>query len=916
MKSGGPTGVRARWWRSVVAVGSAVGVLAALVLPAGLPANPATAEEAAPANGGGPSVLLTLDPADVTCHSDGVSVDARLIPEPPNVSSWVGLRGIPDGFTVRSSWQVFVEEPLGPVPTSLGFVDTPMVNPAGLSEDVLPPGPYVDDVRFGNVVDTGGEFTYVVILQLLDTDDNWVQGVQGAITCGGATPQVVVDDVPSEVVPEPAAAGDALSPEAVSWGPCADPDALPTEQCGTLLVPLDHFDGGVGGPQGTSIELALNRIPAASGDSRGALLTNPGGPGAAGLGLSRSLASVFAGTAVTEHYDIIGMDPRGVGESSPAPFCVLSSPLDAGPANVLDPDWTAFFDAGVPVASAFGSVCSVAAARTLAYLGTRQVAADMDWIRRAEDLGRGSNQPLSFFGGSYGTRLGEVYLQQYGDHAGRFVLSGSVDPASDFTDWYAGRAVPPDDVFVDLFLPAAAEGTAAQFAAVVEALSPSASGAGGAGGGVEVTVGTQAVEVTLGQFLGTILGSLRAETTWPSTQTFIADTYDAVVVGEPDAVITTPIEPESPDPLPLAPQLFDERSPELLVGPLSPAPAAVAQDAPPDLDRQRGLLNSSTVLNVVNCIDLPGVLATSAEMAAAAEAVAPGDPPNLLGWPFLGALGSCVGLAVDGGDADPDKVWPARPFPDGTPAPLVIGSVGDTATLYPWSVAMQEFLQAEAGGAGLLTYEGAEHVAGVSWPPPPCVSAAIVALYATDTLPGPDDDTCAFISPFARIPPTNVTATAGDGEVRLSWVPASQRLGGNVNGYAVDQRVAGDTGEWTEVDTGSCTDVKAAAEATGCVVGGLTNGVAYEFRIVTLPAFAFAPLEASTPTAAVTPTAPVPPGPPGPPVPTPAPDGGPSPDAAGGLPTTGAAVLPLVVLAAGLLLGGLGLTALRRRTTH
>ncbi len=152
--------------------------------------------------------------------------------------------------------------------------------------------------------------------------------------------------------------------------------------------------------------------------------------------------------------------------------------------------------------------------------------------------------------------------------------------------------------------------------------------------------------------------------------------------------------------------------------------------------------------------------------------------------------------------------------------------------------------------------------------------------------------------------------------MRLSWVPASQRLGGNVNGYAVDQRVAGDTGEWTEVDTGSCTDVKAAAEATGCVVGGLTNGVAYEFRIVTLPAFAFAPLEASTPTAAVTPTAPVPPGPPGPPVPTTAPDGGPSPDAAGGLPTTGAAVLPLVVLAAGLLLGGLGLTALRRRTTH
>jgi len=196
------------------------------------------------------------------------------------------------------------------------------------------------------------------------------------------------------------------------------------------------------------------------------------------------------------------------------------------------------------------------------------------------------------------------------------------------------------------------------------------------------------------------------------------------------------------------------------------------------------------------------------------------------------------------------------------------------------------------------------------------VSAAIVALYATDTLPGPDDDTCAFISPFARIPPTNVTATAGDAEVRLSWVPASQRLGGTVNGYLVQQRVAGDTGEWTVVDAGSCTGAETAPEATECAVGGLTNGVAYEFRVVTLPEFAVDPARASVPSEAVTPTAPVPPDPPDPPVPTTAPDGGPSPDAAGGLPTTGAAVLPLVVLAAGLLLGGLGLTALRRRTTH
>ena len=51
-------------------------------------------------------------------------------------------------------------------------------------------------------------------------------------------------------------------------------------ECATLAVPLDHS-----APAGPSIELALARRPAA-GETRGAILMNPGGPGASGLYLA------------------------------------------------------------------------------------------------------------------------------------------------------------------------------------------------------------------------------------------------------------------------------------------------------------------------------------------------------------------------------------------------------------------------------------------------------------------------------------------------------------------------------------------------------------------------------------------------------------------------------------------------------
>src|SRR3954464_12735764 len=64
----------------------------------------------------------------------------------------------------------------------------------------------------------------------------------------------------------------------LDWGPCDDPNAQdPALQCAKLKVPLDYDD-----PSGDSIDLALIKVPA-QGDRTGAVLFNPGGPGASGF---------------------------------------------------------------------------------------------------------------------------------------------------------------------------------------------------------------------------------------------------------------------------------------------------------------------------------------------------------------------------------------------------------------------------------------------------------------------------------------------------------------------------------------------------------------------------------------------------------------------------------------------------------
>ena len=79
-----------------------------------------------------------------------------------------------------------------------------------------------------------------------------------------------------------------------------------------MTVPLDYEH-----PDGKTITIAVKKLPALDGDAEhGSLFLNPGGPGESGIRMVETDAPMF-GEELRGTYDIIGFDPRGVGQSTP-----------------------------------------------------------------------------------------------------------------------------------------------------------------------------------------------------------------------------------------------------------------------------------------------------------------------------------------------------------------------------------------------------------------------------------------------------------------------------------------------------------------------------------------------------------------------------------------------------------------------
>ncbi|BCJ50140.1 peptidase [Actinoplanes sp. NBRC 14428] len=202
---------------------------------------------------------------------------------------------------------------------------------------------------------------------------------------------------------------------AVSWAPCGSQGPQGAE-CGTISVPLDHSR-----PDGTRIQLALSRIRHRPGvPYQGIMVTNPGGPGAAGRHTVRLAERVPRGGG--DGYDWIGFDPRGVGASVPALRC--SADYLKAPRQDYTPRTRADEEAWRERSRGYARDCGAAGGELLHHMRTEDVARDIELIRAA--LGEPA---INYYGFSYGTYLGQVYATLFPRRVRRMVLDSNVDPA-------------------------------------------------------------------------------------------------------------------------------------------------------------------------------------------------------------------------------------------------------------------------------------------------------------------------------------------------------------------------------------------------------------------------------------------------------------------------------------------------------
>ncbi|WP_280356230.1 alpha/beta hydrolase [Nocardia otitidiscaviarum] len=211
----------------------------------------------------------------------------------------------------------------------------------------------------------------------------------------------------------------------VAWGSCAEfagAQELTAAgmQCARIEVPIDYDR-----PGGDRARIALSRL-AARGERVDSLVLQPGGPGQPGL----DMPLLFEKAGLAERFDLIGIDVRGLGASTPTVEC--RTPEEARAER--DQDDFDYTPAGIArTEQRRQELVARCVQRTgielLAHVGTREVVRDLDIVRAA--LG---GEKLSLYGGSYGSRVGSAYAETYPHRVRAMVLDAAVSMRTNLLD--------------------------------------------------------------------------------------------------------------------------------------------------------------------------------------------------------------------------------------------------------------------------------------------------------------------------------------------------------------------------------------------------------------------------------------------------------------------------------------------------
>ena len=419
-------------------------------------------------------------------------------------------------------------------------------------------------------------------------------------------------------------------------------------ECATLEVPIDYAQ-----PQGATIELALLRVKAKSSNGRlGSLVVNPGGPGGSGVEYA-SYANQIVGAPVRAAYDIVGFDPRGVGDSAPID-CLDDAGLDAFLGMDPTPDDLAEEQAFVKGAKALADGCKARGGALLAHVSTVDAAKDMDILRAA--LGEAK---LHYLGKSYGTFLGSTYAGLFPAKVGRFVLDGVVPPDLTSSELSQGQARGFEEATRAYVANCIKRSSCPVGSTVDEGMQWLRDFLKGLDGQpIRVTTDAKVTELNEAWAAIGLANAMYSQQAWPS----LTSALIAAQNGDGDELMD------------LANQYADRTSGGTYAG------------------------NIMEVIYAVNCLDRPDTadLAVIEKNADAFAQVAPT-------WGRFLAWGSvpCGVWPIQTGNT------PAKITAAGSGPIVIVGTTRDPATIYEWSVR----LRGDLANSVLLTFDGDGHTA-------------------------------------------------------------------------------------------------------------------------------------------------------------------------------------------------------------
>ncbi len=230
-----------------------------------------------------------------------------------------------------------------------------------------------------------------------------VAGGEPAPTSAGSS------DAASGSVPSAGGAGLArFYQQKPDWKPCG------RMVCAWLEVPEDYAN-----PSGSTITLRMLKARSSADKPAGTLFVNPGGPGGSAVEYA-SYADQVVSRDILAKFDVVGVDPRGVGQSNPV-VCLDGPQTDTYLSTDPTPDDLMERDELVKESERLGRACEQKYPSLIKHLSTQDVAKDMDVARQAV-----GDAKMTYLGKSYGTYLGTVYAGLFPDKVGRFVLDGAI----------------------------------------------------------------------------------------------------------------------------------------------------------------------------------------------------------------------------------------------------------------------------------------------------------------------------------------------------------------------------------------------------------------------------------------------------------------------------------------------------------